>query len=175
MHRWRDIERELGFPLPSTYLERSWRWWKCRRWCQIAAEGTPNWTHQLSHQEMGFLEYVWYMLFNSSRWYYLDQLVTRDVFHKLAACPCLYSSSFTAKTTFLHKSAANLFSAEHSSLVQKPQRKTTSQSRLRIAAQETEPTRERDEFKSKFAVQALSYATCPSDNTYFEVIQSSSK
>ena len=65
--------------------------------------------------------------------------------------------------------------AEHSSLeesVQEPQRKTTFQCRLTIAAQETEPTRERDELKSKFAVQALSYATCPSDNTYFEVIQS---
>ena len=54
----------------------------------------------------------------------------------------------------------------------KTTRKTTFQSRLRIAAQETEPTCERDEFKSKFAVQALSCATCPSDNIYFKVIQS---
>ena len=57
----------------------------------------------------------------------------------------------------------------------KTTRKTTFQSRLRIAAQETEPTRERDEFKSKFPAQALSYATCPSDNTYFKVIQNFSK
>ena len=79
----------------------------------------------------------------------------------------------------LKQSAANLFPAEHSSSeesVLKPQRKTTFQCRLTLAAQEAEPTRERDEFKSKFAVQALSYATCPSDNTYFEVlIQSFSK
>ena len=39
------------------------------------------------------------MLFNSSRWYYLDQLLPGDVVHNLAACPCLYSSSSTAKTT----------------------------------------------------------------------------
>ena len=78
----------------------------------------------------------------------------------------------------LKQSAANLFPAEHSSFeesVQEPQRKTTFQCRLTIAAQETESTRKRDEFKSKFAVQALSYATCPSDNTYFEVFQSFSK
>ena len=54
-------------------------------------------------------------------------------------------------------------------------KKTTFQCRLTIAAQETEFTRERDEFKSKFAVQALSYATCPSNNTYFKVIQNFSK
>ena len=83
-----------------------------------------------------------------------------------------------SKDDLLKQSAANLFPAEHSSFeesVQEPQRKTTFQCRLRIAAQETEPTRERDEFKSKFAVQALSYATCPSDNTYFKVIQNFSK
>ena len=43
---------------------------------------------------------------------------------------------------------ANLFPAGHSSpaeSVKEPQRKTTFQSRLRIAAQETEPTRERGE------------------------------
>ena len=80
-----------------------------------------------------------------------------------------------SKDDLLTQSAANLFPAEHSSIVQEPQRKTTFQCQLTIAAQEAEPTRERDEFKSKFAVQALSNATCPSDNTYFEVIQSFSK
>ena len=108
-----------------------------------------------------------YLLFDASRWYYLDQVLPGDVFHNLAACPCLYSSS-TAKTTLKKQSAANLFPAKHSSFeesVQEPQRKTTFQRRSTIAAQETEPTRKRDEFKSKFAVQALSYATCPSDNT----------
>ena len=83
-----------------------------------------------------------------------------------------------SKDDLLKQSAANLFPAGHSSFeesVQEPQRKTTFQCRLRIAAQETELTRERDEFKSKFAAQALSYVTCPSDNTYFEVIQSFSK
>ena len=83
-----------------------------------------------------------------------------------------------SKDDLLKQSAANLFPIEHSSFenfVQELQRKTTFQRRLTIAAQETEPTRERDEFMSKFAGQALSFATCLSDNTYFEVIQSFSK
>ena len=83
-----------------------------------------------------------------------------------------------SKDDLLTQSAANLFPVEHSSLeesVQKPQRKTTFQCRLRIAAQETKPIREKDEFKSKFAIQALSYATCPSDNSNLEVFQSFSK
>ena len=64
-----------------------------------------------------------------------------------------------SKDDLLTQSAANLFPAEHSSFeefVQEPQRKTTFQCWLTIAAQETESTRKRDEFKSKFAVQALS-------------------
>ena len=58
-----------------------------------------------------------------------------------------------SKDDLLTKSAANLFPAVHNSLeesVQEPQRKTTFQCRLTLAAQEAEPTRERDEFKSKF-------------------------
>ena len=64
-----------------------------------------------------------------------------------------------SKDDLLKQSAANLFPAEHSSFeesVQEPQRKTTFQRRSTIAAQETEPTRERDEFKSKSVVHALS-------------------
>ena len=131
---------------------------------------------------MRFLEYVWssqsiYVIWfmplilpwPATPWWCLLQL---------GGLPLHLLLLIQSKDDLLKQSAANLFPAEHSSFeesVQEPQRKTTFQCQLTIAAQEAEPTRERDEFKSKFAVQALSYATCPSDNTYFKVIQNFSK
>ena len=88
------------------YLERSWRRWRPQRWCQIAAKGRPSWTCKLFQPEMRFLENVCssqsiYVIWLKSLilpWH--DQLLPGDVFHNLAACPCLSSSSSTAKTTF---------------------------------------------------------------------------
>ena len=161
------------------YLERSWRRCRSQRWHQKAAKGRPSWTRKLSQPEMRFLEYVcspqsisviWFksliLPWPATPWWCLPQP---------GGLPLPLVLLIHSKDDLLKQSAANLFPAEHSSLVQKAQIKTTFQSRLRIAAQETEATRERSEFKSKFAGQALSYATCPSDNTYFEVIQSFSK
>ena len=161
------------------YLERSWRRCRSQRWNQIAAKRRPSWTRKLSQPEMKFLEYVcssqsisviWFksliLPWPATPWWCLPQPGGLP----LPLLPLIHS-----KDDLLMKSAANLFHAEQSLLVQESKRKTTFQCRLRIAAQETEPTRERDEFKSKFTVQALSYATCSSDNTYFEVIQSFSK
>ena len=161
------------------YLERSWRRWRSQRWCRIAAKGRPSWTRKLSQPEMRFLEYVcspqsisviWFksliLPWPATPWWCLPQPGGLP----LPLLPLIHS-----KDDLLMQSAANLFPAKHSSFVQESQRKTTFQCRLWIAAQETEPTRERDEFKSKFTIQALSNATCPSDNTYFEVIQSFSK
>ena len=164
------------------YLERSWRRCRSQRWNPIAAKGRPSWTRKLSQPEMRFLEYVW-----SSQSMYV--IWFKPLILPWPASPSWYLPQICglslpllllihSKDDFLKQSAANLFPAEHSLFeesVQEPQRKTTFQCRLTIAAQETEFTHERDEFKSKFAVQALSYATCPSDNTFFKVIQSFSK
>ena len=164
------------------YLERSWRRCRSQRWNQIAAKRKSSWTRKLSQPEMKFLEYVcssqsisviWFksliLPWPATPWWCLLQL---------GSLPLHLLLLIQSKDDLLKQSAANLFPAEHSSLVesvQEPQRKTTFQCRLRIPTQETEPTREIVEFKSKFAIQALSCATCPSDNTYFEVIQSFSK
>ena len=164
------------------YLERSWRRCRSQRWNQIAAKRRPSWTRKLSQPEMKFLEYVcsshsisviWFksliLPWPATPWWCLPQP---------GVLPLPLLLLIHSKDDLLKKSAANLFPAKHSSFeesVQEPQRKTTFQCRLTIAAQETEFTRERDEFRSKFTVQALSCATCPSDNTYFKVIQSFSK
>ena len=131
---------------------------------------------------MRFLEYVWSSQSISVIWFKSLILPWPATpwwcLLQLGGLPLHLLLLIQSKDDLLKQSAANLFPAEHSSFeesVQEPQRKTTFQCRLTIAAQETESTRKRDEFKSKFAVQALSYATCPSDNTYFKVIQNFSK
>ena len=157
------------------YLERSWRRCRSQRWNQIAAKRRPSWTRKLSQPEMKFLEYVcssqsisviWFksliLPWPATPWWCLLQL---------GGLPLHLLLLIHSKDDLLKKSAANLFEES----VQEPQRNTTFQCRLTIAAQETEPTRKRDEIKSKFAIQTLSYATCPNDNTYFEVFQCFSK
>ena len=157
------------------YLERSWRRWRSQRWHQKAAKGRPKWTRKLSQPEMRFLEYVCSFPSISVIWF-------KSLIIPWSATPwqCLPQPGVLplpllllihSKDDLLKKSAANLFEES----VQEPQRNTPFQCRLTIAAQETEPTRKRDEIKSKFAIQTLSYATCPNDNTYFEVFQSFSK
>ena len=161
------------------YLERSWRRCRSQRWYQIAAKGRPSWTHKLSQPEMRFLEYVWpsqsmYVIWfkplilpwPASPSWYLPQICGLSL-------PLLLL--IHSKNDLLTQISSKSISCRAQLACSKTTRKTTFQSRLRIAAQETEPTRERGEIKSKFAVEALSYATCPSDNTYFEVIQSFSK
>ena len=164
------------------YLERSWRRCRYQRWNQIAAKRSPSWTRKFSQPEMKFLEYVCSSQSISVVWFKSLILPWPPTPWRCLPQPGVLPLALLllihSKDDLLKQSAANLFSAEHTSFeesVQEPQRKTTFQCRLKIAAQETEFKREKDEFKSKFAVQALSYATCPSDNTYFEVIQSFSK
>ena len=136
------------------YLERSWRRWRFQRWCQIAAKGRPSWTRKLSQPEMGFLEYFWSSHLNKSinQWIkcYLIQVadITLASYSQViptqpGGLPLPLLLLIHSKDDLLTQSEANLFPAEHSSLVQKPQRKTTFQSRLRIAAQETETTRKK--------------------------------
>ena len=117
----------------------------------------PSWTRKLSQPEIRFLECVsssqsicviWFkpliLPWPASPSWYLPQICGLSL-------PLLLL--IHSKNDLLTQISSKSISCRAQLACSKTTRKTTFQSRLRIAAQETEPTRERGEIKSKFAVE----------------------